>query len=129
MTHLLIDIAQCIISMTFLIDSCVDDLKIVINTIDLMFMNERQNYNIKLNKTKMRISIHVKKFIFRDLFIKVSLFVLNQILSHYLKVINHNMKSCIKQFITTMRLSYAHIMKQRISKTIKILKIKDIHFY
>ena len=127
MIHLLINIAQCITSKTFLTDFYIGNLKIIINAIDLMFMNERQNYNIKLNEIKMRISLHVKKSIFRDLFTKISLFALNQMLSHYLKVINHNIKPCIKQFIITIKLLCAYVMKQRMLKATEMLRIEDIH--
>ena len=75
----------------------------------------------------MRISLHVKRLIFRNLFTKISSFTLNQILFHYLKIINYNIKSYIKQFITIMKLSYAHIMKQRMLEVIEMLKIEDIH--
>ena len=50
-------------------------------------------------------------------------------LFYYQKIINHNVKPCIKQFMTIMNLSYTHIIKQRISKYIEILKIENIYFY
>ena len=110
-------------------DCFIDDLKIIINVINIILENERYNYNIIFNEIKMRLFLYVKKFIFRDLFIKVSLFVLKKMLFKYLKVINHNMKSCIRYFITIMKLSCAHMIKQRILEKIEILKIEDIHFH
>ena len=62
----------------------------------MMLENERYNYNIIFNKIKMRLSLYVKKFIFRNLFIKVTLFILKKMLSRYLKIINHDIKSYIK---------------------------------
>ena len=61
-----------------------------------MLENERYNYNIIFNKVKMRLLLYVKKFIFQDFFIKISSFALKKILFRYLKVINHDIKSCIK---------------------------------
>ena len=61
----------------FLINFYINNLKIIVNVINLIFINKRQNYNIKLNEIKMRILLHIKKFIFRNLFIKISLFILN----------------------------------------------------
>ena len=89
----------------------IEYLKIIVDVIDIMFENKRYNYNIIFNKIKMRLSLYVKKFIFRDFFIKVSLFILRKMLFKYLKVINHNIISCIKHFITIMKLSCAYIMK------------------
>ena len=75
----------------------------------------------------MRILLHIKRFIFRNLFIKILSFILNQMLFHYFKIINHNIKLCIKQFIIIMKLLYTYIMKQRILKAIEILKIENIY--
>ena len=61
----------------FLINFYINNLKIIVNVINLIFINKRQNYNIKLNEIKMRILLYIKKFIFRNLFIKISLFILN----------------------------------------------------
>ena len=74
----------------------INDLKIVVDIINIMFGNERYNYNIIFNKAKIRLPLYVKKLIFQNLFIKVSLFVLRKMLSRYLKVINHDIKSYIK---------------------------------
>ena len=41
-----------------------------------MFINERYTYKIKRNKIKMRFSKKFKKIIFRDFYIKISLFTL-----------------------------------------------------
>ena len=43
-----------------------------------MLGNERHNYNIIFDEIKMRLLLYVKKLIFRDLFIKVSLFALKK---------------------------------------------------
>ena len=77
----------------------------------------------------MRFFVYIKKLIFRDLYIKVSLFTLLKILSYYKIIINDIIKPYIKFFTTTMRLSYIYIIKQRISKEIKILKFNDIYIY
>ena len=92
-----------------------------------MLSNERQTYLIALNEAKMRLPLHVKKPIFRDLYTKVSPFALKQMLPHYLKVINHEMKPYTKYFTTVMVLPYAHIMERRMSEAAGVLKIEDIH--
>ena len=89
----------------------IDNLKIIINVINIMFENKRYNYNIFFNKIKMRLFLYVKKFIFRDLFIKISLFILKKILFKYLKIINYIIKLYIKHFIIIIKLSCAHIIK------------------
>ena len=39
------------------------------------------------------------------------------------------MRSYIKHFLIIIKLSYTHIMKQRMQKTIKILKFENIYFH
>lgn len=104
-------------------------MKTIINAINLMLINERYTYNMLINKVKMRLFIYIKKPIFRDLYIKVSSFALKEILPHYLKVINNIIKLYIKFFIITMRLSYIHIIKRRISEAAGIFKLEDIYFH
>ena len=48
----------------------------MIQVINVIFINEHYNYNMKLGETKIRLSLYVKKAFFRDLFIKISLFIL-----------------------------------------------------
>ena len=76
-----------------------------------MLINERSNYKIVLNEIIMRLLLYLKKAIFRDLYIKVSLYAIKQMLSQYLKVINYEIKSCIKSFTAIIRLSYTHVIK------------------
>ena len=92
-----------------------------------MLTNERQSYQIAVNEARIRLSIHVKKPIFRDLYGKVSLFALKQMLPHYLKVVNHMMKPCTKFFTTTMGLPCAHIMEEHMADGAGVLRLEDIH--
>ena len=44
----------------------------------------------------MRLFIYIKKLIFRNLYIEISLFILKEILFYYIKIINYNIKLYIK---------------------------------
>ena len=107
--------------------SVVGDLKTVVDAIDVMLTNERQSYQIAINEARIRLPIHVKKPIFRDLCGKVSPFALKQMLPHYLKVVNHTMKPCTKFFTTTMGLSCANIMEQHMADGAGVLRLDGIH--
>ena len=74
----------------------------------------------------MRLFIYIKKFIFRDLYIKVSFFILKEMLFHYLKIINNIIKLYIKYFIIIMRLSCIYIIKRRILEAAKVFKFENI---
>ncbi len=44
--------------------SSMNDLKTMMNNMNLMFINEHHNYLIEMNETKMRYSIELRKSIF-----------------------------------------------------------------
>ena len=99
----------------------------MVDAIELMLTNERQTYKIQFNEAKMRLPIHLKKPIFRDLYTKVSPFALKKMLPQYLKVVNQQMQACTKHFTTTMGLLCAHEIEKRMSEAGGVLKIEDIH--
>lgn len=84
-----------------------------------MFSFEYSNYKIKFDKIKMRLLKHVKQFIFRDFLIKISLFILKIMLFYYKIIIDHNIKSYIKQFIATINFACSYLIKQSITKKLK----------
>jgi hypothetical protein len=45
----------------------IDDLKIIMNDINLMFINERQNHRINLDENRFRYSMKLRKLIFQQL--------------------------------------------------------------
>jgi hypothetical protein len=47
--------------------SSIDDLKTMMNEINLLLINEHHNYLIEMKKTKMRYFIELRKFIFDQL--------------------------------------------------------------
>ncbi len=58
------------------LEKSIDDLKIIMNNINLMFINERQNHRINLDENRIRYSMKLRKSIFQQL----TSFVLNVIL-------------------------------------------------
>ena len=125
MDHLLVCRLQIVFAAYLLTQ--IGDLKTVVDAIDLMLNNERQTYKIALDEAKNRCPTYCKKPIFRDLYTKVSPFALKQVLPHFLKVTNHEMKPCTQYFTTTMGLPCAHVIEQRMSEAAGVLKIEDIH--
>ena len=107
----------------------IDDLKTVIDNIDLLLKNQLQKYRIVMNEAKSRISHHIRISILRDLIIKMSSFALRQILKQYHRIADENLLSrCINIFKNIMRLSCAYIMQQRLHESFNQLTLADIHF-
>ena len=96
----------------------------------MIFINKRLDYNIALNKAKIRLSIYIKKPVFQDLYTKVLLFALIiKILSYYNKVISYIIKLYTKYFIIIIELSYIYIIEYYVLERAKILLLEDIYFY
>jgi HJR/Mrr/RecB family endonuclease len=60
-----------------------DDLKTIVNDINLMLINELQNYRIALDDDRMRYLMKLRKSIFEQLIFFVTTNALRKILSQY----------------------------------------------
>jgi len=58
-----------------------DDLKKIVDCIELMLLNQRNDYLIVFDEAKMRLAHDLRLSIFRDLHAQVTLFALRKILS------------------------------------------------
>jgi hypothetical protein len=64
-----------------------NDLKTMMNNMNLMFINEHHNYLIEMNETKMRYSIELRKSIFDQFVSYVTSIAFWKILFQYKKLI------------------------------------------
>ncbi len=109
-----------------------DDLKKIVDCIELMLLNQRNDYLIVFDEIKMRLTHDLWLSIFRDLHAQITLFALRRILSQWrlLASIATALPRCTNSFTTSMRLSCAYwIQAQIYSETFYILKLKNIHSY
>jgi hypothetical protein len=65
------------------LDSFIEDLKIVIDNIKLLLINQTQNHRLELNNVKLHYSAHLRKLIFQQLSAFVISTVINLMLSQY----------------------------------------------
>ena len=107
-----------------------DDLKKIVDCIELMLLNQRNDYLIVFDEIKMRLIHDLWLSIFRDLHAQIILFALWKILSQWelLTLTSTALSLCINSFTTSMKLSCAHrIQAQIYSETLYILKLKNVH--
>ncbi len=106
----------------------IDDLKMMMNNIEILLMNKRKEYALKLNDAKMRVSFDLKIASFRDLISHVTSHVLRMIFNQYLLLEKSNHSSvCTHFWITISSLSYSHLIKNRMTTFAKILLLEDVH--
>jgi hypothetical protein len=105
-----------------------EDLKTVVNDIDLMLINELQNYRIALDDDRMRYSMKLRKPVFEQLAFFVSTNVLRKILSQYKLMIERFtvLPACIKVFITITELPCSHRIQKRLFQK-ECLLIENVH--
>jgi hypothetical protein len=108
--------------------SLMNDLKIMMNDINLIFVNEHHNYLIEMKKTRMRYSIELRKSIFDQLVSYVISIVFWKCLSQYKRLIEHLtvISACIKIFIIIIELSCSHIIQKRLYDEERLL-IENVH--
>jgi hypothetical protein len=110
------------------LESFIDNLKTVIDKINLLLINEQHNYLIDINDAKLRYSIELRKLVFDQLTSFVILVVLWKILSQYKKLIERStiISFCIRVFIIITELSCSHKIQKRLYETNNLL-IEDVH--
>jgi uncharacterized membrane protein YgcG len=127
------------------------DLKIVVDNLNLLLINQRHDYLIEFENAKVRYSLQCRIDLFQtflikfenvkvryslqcriDLFQNISAFVtsyaLRKILDQYKRLTDEStvLSACIKAFSTTLGLSCAHIIQERLGST-GCLLIDDVH--
>ena len=88
----------------------IGDLKEVVDCIDLMLLNQRNDYIIAFEEAKMRLAHDLRLPIFRDLHAKVTPFALRRILPQW-RLLTSNatvLPRCTNAFTTSMGLPCAH---------------------
>ncbi len=108
--------------------SSIDDLKTMMNEINLLLINEHHNYLIEMKEAKMRYFIELRKFIFDQLTSFVTSTALWKILSQYKRLIEcfTIISACIRIFITIIELSCSHKTQNRMYEE-ECLLIEDVH--
>ncbi len=108
--------------------SSIDDLKTMMNEINLLLINEHHNYLIEMKKTKMRYFIELRKFIFDQLTSFVTSTALWKILSQYKRLIEclTIISACIRIFIIIIELFCFHKIQNRMYEE-ECLLIEDVH--
>ncbi len=105
-----------------------DDLKIMMNNIEIFLMNQRKKYAMKLDETKMRVFFEFKISSFRDLISHVTSHVLRKIFNQYFLIekSDHSFV-CTHSWIIISSLSCNHLIKNRMTTSTRILLLEDVH--
>ncbi len=110
------------------LDKFTNDLKTIMNEINLLLINELQNYRIDLNDDRMRYFMKCRKPIFDQIAFFVSINVLRKILSQYKLLMKRSivMSVCINVLIIIIELLCSHRIQKRMFQKESIL-IEDVH--
>jgi hypothetical protein len=105
-----------------------DDLKMMMNNIEILLMNQRREYAMKLDDAKMRVSFDLKISSFRDLISHVTFHALRKIFNQYLLIEKSDYSSvCTHSWIIISDLSCSHLIKNRMTTSAKVLLLEDVH--
>jgi hypothetical protein len=94
----------------------IDDLKTMMNNINLLFKNEIHDHFIEWNENKIRYFVECRKFIFHQLSALITFYAIKQMLSQLKLLIKKTIVIffCIDVFIKTMKLFCNHKMQKRL---------------
>ncbi len=110
------------------LESSFENLKTMINAINLLLMNEYQNYLLRLKEQKIRYSLDLRKKIYQQLFAYITHHALRKI-SHQYDLLTERstaLNACINVFIIITELSCSHRIQNRMFKR-EIIQLKDVH--
>ena len=96
-------------------DLDLEDLKTVIDFIDLLLMNQRQIYILNMKQIKVRLSHRFRSFIFIYLLARDTSFALKQIYNQYrlITAAFTALSVCTRVFTTMTELLCAHKIQKR----------------
>jgi hypothetical protein len=105
-----------------------DDLKSMIDSINLMLKNQIHNHQIAWNENKIRFSTECRKLIFQQLTAFVTFYVIRQMMSQYQLLTKRSIALflCIDIFVIIMSLSCSHKMQKRLYQKESLL-IEDVY--
>ena len=104
------------------------DLKTVVDGINLLLINELQNYLINLDEAKVRLPLSLRKPIFQEVAPYITPYALRKILPQYLRLIERPtaLPACTQTFTLTTGLPCSHKIQQRLYEGGRLL-IEDVH--
>ncbi len=110
------------------LESSTKDLKIVVNEINLLLINEHHNYELALADQKVRYSTALRKSIFSQLTAHITHYALRKIVTQYALLTDQftMLDSCSKTFIIIIELLCSHKIQKRLFNKKNIL-LKDVY--
>ena len=109
----------------------IDDLKTIMNKLNLLFIDRRHDYVQTREKTKTRLFHDLRFQLFRNLIFRVTSFALRKTYQQWQRLTQQSIaiESCTNIFITIMRLSCAHRIQNRMYDRAneEMLLLKNIH--
>jgi len=109
----------------------VGDLKSVVDSLELLLMNQRHDYIGAIQMAKTRLPFRLRAPILRDLVAHVTPFALHKVIEQYklITITEGPLSPCTNVFTTTLSLPCAHRIQRRMYDTAGggVLKIEDIH--
>jgi hypothetical protein len=98
------------------LESFAEDLKTMINEINLLLMNEYQDYLLKLADQKIRYSLNLCKRVYQQLTSYVTHYTLRKISHQYDLLTKRStiIKVCINVFIIIIEMSCSHRIQEKL---------------
>jgi hypothetical protein len=110
------------------LDVSTEDLKIVIESIDLLFMNEYIKHLLVIDNAKIRFSLNLKHCVYQFISFYVIHVVIRKLHAQYQKLTQHStiLSACIRIFIITTNLLCVYLIQKRLFED-EFLLLNDVH--
>lgn len=111
------------------VETGIGDLKLVVDKIDVLLINQRNDYLIAFDEAKMRLPKNLRQPIFRDLIGHVTPYALQKIYIEYRALTGapNVLSRCSKAYTTKSGLPCKHVVQERMFNPPGVLKLEDVH--
>ncbi len=109
-------------------ETSIEDLKTMINDVNLLLMNEYHNYLLKLKEQKVRYSLDLHQQVYQQLRSYITHHALRKISHQYNLLTKRStiIEACTNVFIIIIELSCSHKIQKRLYQD-EFIHLKDVH--
>jgi hypothetical protein len=110
------------------LESLTRDLKMIVNDINLLLINEHHNHTLALVDQKVKFSTALRKLVFNQLTAHITHYAIKKIVTQYVLLTEKLtvIDSCKSIFITIIELSCSHKIQKRLFNEESLL-LKNVH--
>ncbi len=111
------------------LETFAEDLKTMIDQIDLLLMNQYDDYRLRLTDEQIRYSLNLRKKIYQQIASYITHYALRKIAHQYDLLTKRStiIEACSNVFIIITEMPCSHRIQKRLYEEEKVILLKNVH--